>query len=301
MLIFIFTFIVLYLLSLLLLPSLFFFLSLTHTAVASPHFNHNMPSLLFAIFHLILLGLTELKSLLLLFGDSIRFGSVCRLIIIPRHIFENFVNSLELLVHKTSGLLSGCKSECALFIVSCAVFVVHGKLCIHWNAKSCTTTRISMLQSWFVLLIENSVIRPNCVHEFLLLVISCLLGFRDSSWMEFSWFLRVCKYHIWGLVENDWPLCLPPDLFEGLAAICGGGVLGSVSPPLPDDPDSPPTSPSEKSDASLEYLALGLPKLSALGLPTSGSSGVNMGDCALSSMCKNTHFLREIFLARVRH
>ena len=33
-------------------------------------------------------------------------------------------------------------------------------------------------------------------------------------------------------------LCFPPDLLEGLAGICGGGVLGIVSPALLDDPDS---------------------------------------------------------------
>ena len=54
--------------------------------------------------------------------------------------------------------------------------------------------------------------------------------------------------------------------FLNLAGICGG-VLGIVSPALPDDPDSPSTSPSEMAEASLEYLALGLPKLSAVGLP----------------------------------
>ena len=38
----------------------------------------------------------------------------------------------------------------------------------------------------------------------------------------------------------------PPDLFEGLAGICGSGVLETVSPALPDDPDSPSTNPSAK-------------------------------------------------------
>ena len=32
--------------------------------------------------------------------------------------------------------------------------------------------------------------------------------------------------------------CFSPDLLEGFAGICGGGVLGIVSPALPDDPDS---------------------------------------------------------------
>ena len=41
---------------------------------------------------------------------------------------------------------------------------------------------------------------------------------------------------------NRW--CFSPDLLEGLAGLCGGGVLGIVSPALPDDPVSPSTSPS---------------------------------------------------------
>ena len=47
-------------------------------------------------------------------------------------------------------------------------------------------------------------------------------------------------------------LRLLPDLFDGLAGICGGCVLGIVSPALLDDPASPSTCPP----ASLEYLAL---------------------------------------------
>ena len=38
--------------------------------------------------------------------------------------------------------------------------------------------------------------------------------------------------------------CFPPDLFEGLGGICGGGVLGIAPPALLDDPDPPSTSPS---------------------------------------------------------
>ena len=39
-------------------------------------------------------------------------------------------------------------------------------------------------------------------------------------------------------------LCSPQDLFQSLVGKCGGGVLGTASPPLPDDPDFPSTCPS---------------------------------------------------------
>ena len=57
--------------------------------------------------------------------------------------------------------------------------------------------------------------------------------------MELLGFSCVCIYHNCNPSENLVnTLCFPPDLFEGLAGICGGGVLGIVSPALPDDQDS---------------------------------------------------------------
>ena len=51
-----------------------------------------------------------------------------------------FVNSGELSVQIAPGLLSASKNRCNLFIVSCAVFVLHEKLCICRIAISCITT-----------------------------------------------------------------------------------------------------------------------------------------------------------------
>ena len=55
-------------------------------------------------------------------------------------------------------------------------------------------------------------------------------------------------YHNWCPAENEYINGVsPPDLFEGCTRTRGGGVLGIVSPTLPDDAGSSSTSPSVNS------------------------------------------------------
>ena len=126
--------------------------------------------------------------------------------------------------------------------------------------------RTSMMQSRFVPFNENFVIRRNCITKICSLRYPVFSTFSiPSAWSSCD-VLYVSMHHIWRKCIKK--LCCPPAVFECLAGMCEGGVLGIVPPTLPSGPDILllPILP-RMVEASLEDLALGLPKLSALGLP----------------------------------
>ena len=65
----------------------------------------------------------------------------------------------------TLGFLFGSKNFCKLLRVSWEVFVLHGYDWIHWVAKSCTTTALSMVVSGFTTFTENFVIWRQSNHQ----------------------------------------------------------------------------------------------------------------------------------------
>ena len=105
--------------------------------------------------------------------------------------------------------------------------------------------------------------------------------------------------------------CFPPCLFESLAGTCGGGVLGIVSPALPDDPDSLSTNPSVKGWSHSERSCSRSPEAvgarssdaasaSLRGLLSKLTAGTTIGRVIVFPSIRGNeyHILRTMFLAK---
>ena len=206
--------------------------------------NSNTPSFFSTIVHIILVGLTESDRS---FDDSIRFGSMWgRLVMIPRQFFASF-QELQACFQEVK-IASNCSSY---LVQSC---FCTDQLCVHWAAKSCTTTAFTS-------------------------------GWSFGKWM------------------NE---LFPSRCVRGLAGICEGGVLGIVSPALPDVQILLPVLPwpvlshSEiSSSRSPDAVRARLPDAASallLGLV----STIPLGTTPTCNWCYIFGLLRIIFQARVQ-
>ena len=128
--------------------------------------------------------------------------------------------------------------------------------------------RVLMAQLRFVLSIENCVIRCNCVSKCCSLCYPVSSTFKIPSAWSSRHFCALPNNHILGPSENDCINCVfPPDWFEGSRWVASkkcsencvaitAGPRFSVHQILP-----------QMAESNLDNAALGLPKLSAVGLP----------------------------------